>query len=278
MKLIHYLNGEFVPEEKLLISPRDLGYMRGYAVFDFFRTYNGHKPFMFDYHIERFFNSAKMIGLSLPWTKEEIKSVITKTLEKNDMSKEFVMRIIASGGVSTLQMSNTSPTLVVMVDEAINFPKSIYEKGINVSTLEHKRYSPASKTTHYTEAFQHMEKMHAEGSGEILYVHDNCILEGAFSNFFCVINAKLVTAKNGVLPGITRLVVIEKLNLKVPVEVRDLKYQELDSATEAFISVSGKRIVPVVKVGDKSIGNGKVGPITKEVISKFDTFVASGKW
>jgi branched-subunit amino acid aminotransferase/4-amino-4-deoxychorismate lyase len=87
-----------------------------------------------------------------------------------------------------------------------------------------------------------------------------------------------VTAKNNILPGVTRRVVIEKLKHGIPVEVRNLKLHELDSATEAFISVSGKGIVPVVVVDDKMIGDGRVGPVTKAVMNKFNEFVASDNW
>lgn len=278
MKISHYLNGEFVTEEELLISPRDLGFTRGYAVFDFFRTYNGHKPFMLDSHIDRFFSSSKKIGLVLPWTKKEVKNIIINTLEKNDKNKEFAVRIIVSGGTSKSLAPTSLPTFMVILDELIYFPKSIYENGIKVLTVNHKRYNPYSKTIHYIEAIKHMQKINDEGFGEILYVYDDSVLEGAYSNFFCVVNNKLVTAKHDVLPGITRQVIINKLNIKIPVEVRDLKVQELATAKEAFISVSSKGIVPVIKIDNKSIGNGKVGPVTKEIINKFDKFIESGKW
>jgi branched-subunit amino acid aminotransferase/4-amino-4-deoxychorismate lyase len=278
MKLTHYLNGEFVTEDKLLISPRDLGFLRGYAVFDFFRTYNGHKPFMFDYHIDRLFHSAKTIGLKMPWTKKEVQSIILETLDKNDKWKEFVVRVVVSGGVATTPDLTGNPILIVILDEVIKFSKSIYTKGIKVSTISHKRYTPGSKTTHYVEAIQNIEKMYVEGSDELLYVFNNSVLEGAFSNFFCVVNNKLVTAENDILPGVTRKVVMEKLKLTIPVEARVLKFKELSAAKEAFITVSGKGIVPVVRVDDKTIGNGEVGPITKDLIRKFEDFIKSGKW
>ncbi len=277
MEKIHYLNGKFVTEEKLLISPRDLGFARGYAVFDFFRTYNHHRPFMFDEHINRFFESAKNIGLHLPWTKKEVKQIVLKTLEKNNSNKEFAVRIIASGGVSTSLVA-TSPKLIVIIDDIIIFPRSIYEKGIAVSTLNFKRQNPESKTTNYVEAIKNIKKVKNLQSGELLYVDDNTILEGAFSNFFGVIDDKIVTAENGILKGITRQVVLQKLNIKIPIEVRNFEFSELHSASEAFLSVSGKGIVPVVKVNNQIIGDGTVGPITRSVANDFDQFIASNNW
>ena len=278
MKILHYLNGKFVTEENLIISPRDLGFTRGYAVYDFFRTYNGHKPFMFDYHIDRFFNSASAINLSLPWTKKEIKTIIKETLDKNDKEQEFAVRIMASGGISTSLIPSSLPTLIVILDEAITFRKSIYKDGIEAITLNYKRVNPSSKTTHYIEAIKHMDRMYSANAGEMLYVDDGFILEGAYSNFFCIINSKLITPRHNILPGITRLTVIEKLNHKIPLEIRDLGVHELSSATEAFISVSGKGIVPVVKVDGIFIGDGRVGPVTKGIINKFNEFIAEGNY
>jgi branched-chain amino acid aminotransferase len=68
---IHFLNGKFVTEDKLLISPRDLGFIRGYAVADFLVTRNK-KLFKLSEHINRLFNSAEIIGLQIPWNKEQI--------------------------------------------------------------------------------------------------------------------------------------------------------------------------------------------------------------
>ncbi len=278
MELTHYLRGDFVTEEKLLISPRDLGFTRGYAVFDFFRTYNGHRPFMFKYHIERLFNSANAISLLLPWTQDEVEDIILKTLDKNDTEKEFAVRVIVSGGTPGLSPTDNQPTLMVLVDDLMSFPKSLYENGIKVLTVDYKRYKPISKTVHYVEAIQHMAEVYAGGFDDMLYVHDSLVLEGAYTNFFCLINDTLVTAKNDVLPGITRRVIAEKLQLYTPVEMRDLRIGELSAATEAFMSVSGKGIVPVVKVDDLTIGDGMVGPITKDVMNKLAHFIVSNKW
>ncbi len=278
MRFIHYLNGNFVEEKDLVVSARDLGYTRGYSVFDFFRTYNGQKPFMFNDYLERFITSASRIGLALPWSKDEIKKIITDTLERNRKDFEYVVKIIASGGPSFGIMPPDTPTLIVIVDKAIDFPEKLYLEGIKVKTLHYQRYRPDTKTTHYIEAVKHMKLFSADGAEEILYIDNDLVLEGAFSNFFCVYQSKVITAKENILNGITRKIVLEKLKLPVSIEIKDLSLKELQKASEAFITVSGKGIVPVVMVDDNKIGSGQVGPITKEVILKFKEFVESNQW
>lgn len=84
---IHFLNGKFVTEDKLLISPRDLGFARGYAIHDFIVTYN-HQPFKLSEHVDRLFKSAEIIGLRIPWSKAQIIAWIQETLDKNDKDTE----------------------------------------------------------------------------------------------------------------------------------------------------------------------------------------------
>ncbi|MGH7245823.1 MAG: aminotransferase class IV, partial [Candidatus Levyibacteriota bacterium] len=77
--LVHFLNGKFVSEGELLISPRDLGFSRGYAVADFLVTHN-HQPFKLPEHVDRLLHSAEVIGLQIPWTKTQIETWIKETL------------------------------------------------------------------------------------------------------------------------------------------------------------------------------------------------------
>ena len=94
-KLIHFLNGKFVTDDELLISPRDLGFVRGYAVADFIVTYN-HQPFKLSEHVDRLFKSAEIIGLQIPWSKEQISLWVKETLDKNDKDTEKTIKIVLS--------------------------------------------------------------------------------------------------------------------------------------------------------------------------------------
>ncbi len=84
---MHFLNGKLVQEKDLLISPRDLGFARGYAVFDFLITYGG-RPFMLERHIERLLQSAKLISLPVPWSKKQIVDWVKKTVAQNRNGEE----------------------------------------------------------------------------------------------------------------------------------------------------------------------------------------------
>ncbi len=136
--LIHFLNGEFVPEEKLLVSPRDLGFGRGYAVSDFIVTYQN-KPFKLTEHIDRLFRSAEIIALHIPWTKDQIAKWAEETLNKNDHGMEMTIKIIISGGVTHAMKQAPVPTLVMIVNPRQRQPPEHYIIGIKAIAVKYKR-------------------------------------------------------------------------------------------------------------------------------------------
>ena len=275
---IHFLNGSLVEEDELLISPRDLGYLRGYSIFEFLRTYSGGKPFMLKRHVDRLYNSAEAIGMLLPWDKAQIIEWVQYTLNANDTNVEKVIRIIISGGVShTFSLAET-PTIIIMIDDVVALPKKYYENGVNAYLVEHKRYKPMAKTTSYIDAIYFCQTYKIRDVDEIIYHKHNIILEGHRSNVFVVTKDKLITPKTDILGGITRGVLLEILDIDKPVVVDDVSVEDLYNAEEVFVTASAKEIMPITKINTKNIGAGTVGPITRQVIHQFKEYVSSNKW
>ncbi len=270
--LIHFLNGYFVTEDDLLISPRDLGFTRGYAVADFIVTYKN-KPFKLSEHVDRLFTSAEIIGLHIPWTKTQMIKWAKETLEKNDKVTEKTIKIIISGGVSHSMHQAEIPTLVMIVSNRNLHPASSYENGVKVIAIEYKRQFPEAKHTHYVEAIKQLGKVKNEGIEDILYYDTNQVYEGSGTNVFAVIDGKLVTPKSNIVKGITRNTLLEILHLTIPVEVRDFAFDELINATEVFITGSNSEVRGVIEINGESIGNGKVGEITKEVAKQYKNYI-----
>ncbi|HSX08225.1 MAG TPA: aminotransferase class IV [Candidatus Saccharimonadales bacterium] len=274
MKNVHFLNGQLVDEDHLLISPRDLGYSRGYAVFEFMIT-SGGRPFMMDRHLDRLFNSCQAISLSVPWTKEQIADWVLQTVDANELGdEEMVMRIIISGGSSgTLTLAKT-PTILIIVEARMVCPPEDYANGVRVLLTEFDRYEPQAKTTNYVQAIRVMNAA-PHDVNEIIYYSNNIVREGTRSNVFAIINGVLTTPKTGILGGVTRGLILNDLKLSTPAEARDFTVQELLSATEVFITATGKEVMPVIKINDAAVGDGTVGDVTKEVMSKFKNFFES---
>lgn len=268
-KLIFYLNGQFVPEDEAKISILDLGFVRGYGVFDFLRTYNG-KPFKLREHLLRIQNSAKQIGLNFPWSMSELTVLVGQTLKKNHLP-EANIKLIATGGLSPDQITPANkPTLAILVYPPAVYPKSYYEQGINVITAPFMRTFPKSKSINYIPAMMALAEARKKHAVEALYRNEKGeVFEGTTTNFFMFKNNILITPKDGVLSGITREVVLKLASKEFLKKLRPVKYAELKIIDEAFITASNKEIMPVVRIDNIVVGNGKVGKNTKRLIELF---------
>ncbi len=274
----HFLNGNLVNESELKISPRDLGFSRGYAVFDFLRTYQKHKPFKLKEHIDRIFNSAEKIGLEIPWGKEEVADWVFETLSANPSQEEKFIKIYFSGGVSDSMTPLGEPTIIILIDPCFQYPKEWYEEGTGIITVKHTRYNSSAKTNNYIEGVKQSVLAKKIGALEPIYYSDRQVFEGSNSNVFALIDGKLVTPKSNILEGITRVALLEILKLDLPIEVKDFTIEELKNAKEIFMTGSAKEVVPVVRLDDGEVGDGKVGEITKKVIKQFRDYTLLGNW
>jgi branched-subunit amino acid aminotransferase/4-amino-4-deoxychorismate lyase len=275
---IHFFNGKLVSAEQLAISPRDLGFSRGYAIFDFLKTYPHHRPFKLQEHIDRLFNSADLIGLLIPWSKEDVEKWVMETLSANKTAEEKFIRIMISGGESHTMLPPQYPTIVILVDPAVEYPREHYEKGIGVIMVKHSRYTPAAKSNNYIEGVKQTQRAKKLGAVEPVYYSDTQVFEGSNSNIFAVIGGKLLTPADNILEGVTRGVLLNILKLDMPIEVKNFTLDELLGASEVFLTGSGKEVTPVTRIDDKLVGAGEVGSVTKEIMCQYKEYVYSDLW
>jgi branched-chain amino acid aminotransferase len=267
-----YLNRKITPEEKASVSIKDLGLLRGYAVFDFLRTYNGW-PFFLSEHLNRLANSAKLVGLKVPISKSEISKMIKKLLKINKLN-EATIKIIVTGGISKdgLAYDKNSSTIIIITKELPPHRSEIYKKGIKLITHDFQRNNSGAKTTDYITMLKLQNKRMDSQAFEVLYTNNGLVLEGSTSNIFIFKNNTLITPKNNILAGITRKVVIKLAARKFKVEERDIKVSEIKKATGAFITSTTREILPVVKIDNTKIGGGRVDKNTQWLIGAFRSY------
>ena len=270
---IYYIDGKFVPSDEAVIPVTDLAILRGLGAFDFMRTYTG-KPFCIGAHLERLEASTRKIGLQFPWTKDMLARLVMETLSRNS-HKESNVRIIVTGGSSSDFMNpQGNPRLIIMVSPLPDMPAWWYSDGIHVTTHVTERTLTGAKSINYIQASIALEIARKHGAQEAVYVvPQGLVLEGATSNIFAIAAGRLITPGRGILPGITRQVILDLAQTRFSVKIRDLFLSELLDADEVFICGTNKGIVPVVKVDDTFIGNGKPGPETSLLIQRFPDFV-----
>lgn len=274
---IYYINGEYVAADSACLAANDLGIVRGYGVFDFLRTYNG-VPFKLKEHVQRLQNSAELIGLSLPWSTEEIESIACDTFGRNNLP-EANIRIVATGGSSGDFITPFGqPSLMVLVTPVSEYPVEYYEQGVKAIAVQIERFIPRAKSLNYISAIMALQQAKQNHAVEALYVNQqNQVLEGTTTNFFVFRGSKLITPKDNILNGITRAVVLELAKNQFEIVEQPIAYNELSSCDEAFITSTNKEIMPVNQIDDLPISNGKIGKNTQILRDLFQKYTQLGK-
>ncbi len=266
-----YINGQVVRTTEAKVGVYDIGMLRGFGIYEALATYN-RKPFMLAAHLERFRNSTARMDLQIPVSDAEFEKIVLDLIERNiPQGKEAAIRIILTGGeaIAGIEYDHSKPTFYILVEEMEQLAPRLFEEGCSVIVSEHLRQFPLSKTTNYIQAVLLQGERQRVNALEILYTWQGKVLECATSNFFIVKGGKIITPKDDILLGITRKAAMIAAGNHFPIEEREVSVDEMYAADEAFLTSSFKDVVPVVKVGDKAIADGKPGPVTREVMRLF---------
>ncbi len=267
---IYFINGEFLPESETKISVNDLGLLRGYGIFDFFKAVNSKVIFLED-HLARLNFSCRQMGFEIPYNNEQLKTIIYKLIEQN--SKPLLgIKIIVTGGYSLDGYSPTKPN-VIMIAKAFNYIDK--PKGMHLMTLEYIRENPTIKTLNYIVPIQHLPKMKAIGADDFLYHKNGIVSELSRSNVFIIKNNTIITPKEGVLLGVTRKNTIMLAQKKWAFEERDITLKEVLEANEVFTTGSTKKICAITKIDQTIINEGKIGEITLQLMANFEALEQS---
>lgn len=273
--MINYynINGKITPVAEAQLHVTDLAIVRGYGVFDYFRVLGGRPLFVEDY-VDRFFRSATLLDLEMPYSKIELIHYIQQLLDKNEQAKGGI-RLILTGGYTSDNYTPVQPNLLILQHPFSTFPAWGYERGVKMLTFQYEREIPVAKTINYVTGIRIQKWLKDNGADAVLYYDRGTIKESDRSNFFIIDYAgKLITPKEGVLPGITRMKVLEiARNMGLTVEERPVQLDEVFEAKEAFMTSSIKKVLPVIMVDDKPIADGKVGEMTQKLSAGFEALV-----
>ena len=257
-----YMNGDFLPRDSATLPVTDLAIQRGVGVFDSIRTYH-RKPFTLTAHLDRLFASAREAHIEPPVTDEALRRVIFEGISR--MEEECLVRPFITGG--DVNLSGTFPwaRFFVLFEPLHTLPPERYAQGVLLLPLELRRSTPTTKSIDYMAPL--MARGGREDVFEILYCSDGEITESTSSSFFLVRDGKIFTAPlERVLSGVTRGLVLRVAREGgFVVEERCPRVEELTTASEAFIASTIKEVLPVVRVGETRIGDGKPGPVAQHL-------------
>jgi len=276
-----WVNGK-LSEGALHLSALDRGFTLADGLFETMRAEHG-IIFRLDRHLDRLTAGARVLSLPLPSNLLETIHEAMRTVRAAGFS-EVSIRLTISRGVGAPGLAppaETIPTVVLTVHHLPEFPSVMYHAGISARIVAGRRneksLASGIKSLAYTESVIALTEARRVGTDDaILLDTEGHISESSASNLFLVIQNTLVTPPKscGVLPGITREAVLELApTLHIPSKERPIPEHELFTATEAFLTSSLRRIVPLVRVNDRPIGSGDVGPITRQIMASYTTLV-----
>jgi len=274
-----YINGKLVEKENAKVSVFDHGLLYGDGVFEGIRSYDG-LVFKLKEHLDRFFESAKTLMLKIPLSRQEITGAIIQTLAANRL-KDAYIRLVVTRGEGDLGLDPRKcdhPTLIIITDRIVLYPKKLYREGLEIITVPTQRNIPSAvdpqiKSLNYlNNILAKIEAVNAGKEEAIMLNHAGYVAECTGDNIFIVKQGELLTPPTyvGALKGITRLAVItiarrEKISFREEIITR----HNLFNADETFLTGTAAEVIPVVKVDGRVIGNGKPGTLTLRIMQEF---------
>jgi len=274
------VNGRITPECEAVISVFDHGFLYGEGIYETMRTYGG-RPFLFDRHVRRLRRSARMIELALPFSDDQLASQIRATQTAAALDGEAYIRVLITRGVGELTYdlkATPSPSVVIIVKPQIDPATEVYDKGVRVVIVDVVRNHPATvnpmiKSNNLMNSALAMQQALRSNAFEgVMRNYKGELTECTTANLFIVKDNVALTPplEAGLLPGITREFLFD-VGKEAGIEVveKTLFDDDLFRADEAFLTSTTRELVPIVTVNDRTIGNGRPGPLTWQLLRAF---------
>jgi len=275
------VNGRITSDRDAVISVFDHGFLYGEGIYETLRTYHG-RVFLYDRHMKRMRNSARMMVLTLPFTDDELAARIRDTVAAATLDgAEAYIRVLVTRGIGDLTYdpeATPKPSVVIIVKPQVDPAPEAYEHGVRTVIVDVVRNHPGTvnpmiKSNNLMNSALAMQEALRRGAFEgIMRNYRGELTECTTSNLFIVRNGAALTPPltSGLLPG-TRRDFIFDVGKDVGVEVREevLRDEDLFSADEAFLTSTTREAVPIVTVDDRTIGTGTPGPVTKRLLEGF---------
>ena len=247
------------------------------GLYSTFRTYAGREKVLdLQLHLRRLYNPLAGLTVTPCVSALELRTALRELLK--DFAPGFVASAQPSGEARvriSLSTTKSPGTLFFLIERLKMLHETIYQRGVRVVSSHVERDNPRLKSTSFIEESKEERKtILKNGIFEGLMVRNGCILEGLTSNFYAVRAGKIITARNGILLGVTRRTVLRLARLNgIEIEYRPLPIDELPSIDEAFITSSSRGVVPVVEIDGQSIGTGQVGDVARLLRRAYDEHV-----
>lgn len=282
------INGVITPSEQASISVFDRGFLYGDSIYEV--TYSEDNCLIFFHdHLERLYNSASLLGMSIFLSRDMIVSESLKTLKASKLSRAYIRIIITRGETEIGLDPNNSfkNNLIIIVKPQPKYPTTQYDNGLklflsNVVRNNRKALDPNAKSGNYLNNVLAIKEAKNQGFDDaIMLNHSGMVTEGTSFNIWAVKDNIVYTppVSSGLLRGITREKTIEICHeASIILDHTEFDANFLQNADEVFITSSTKGIMPICQIGEKRYGNCIADwPTTKNLLEKYADIIENEK-
>ncbi len=279
-----FINGTLYPRDQAKISVFDSGYLVGDGVWEAFRVHQG-KMIFIDKHLDRLWQSAKVVGINIPFNREELLPNIQTTLDANEMKNHIHVRIMLTRGIKKTpsqdpRLTISGPNLVIIAEHKTASLET-KQKGITLFTSTFRRGSPdyldprlnCHSKLHEVQAL--MQALEAGADEALMLDIHGFVSTCNATNFFMVKNGEVWTSTGQYcMNGITRGNVIELCedNNIICIQ-KNFSLFDVYGADEAFVTGSFGGLTPVIKIDGKTIGTGSPGVLTERISKLYQDLI-----
>ena len=279
-----FMNGEFIPAERGVISVRTHGFAYGTGCFEGIRGYwnaQDEQVYLFRLreHYNRLLSSCKILQMSLPYTIEELIEISVELVRRNGQREDVYLRpVVYKGGeMLGVRLHDIADHFILTSEPQGDYiPMSGLRCGVSSwRRLDDNALPARAKVTggYVNAALAKSEAMQNGYDEAIMLTHEGNVSEGSAENIFLVENGEFVTPAptENILLGITRDTVMKLGKRELGYTTREsvVDRTQLYNADEIFLCGTGAQIAPVISVDHRPIGNGEIGPVGKALLELY---------
>lgn len=274
-----YIDGSFYSQADAKVSVFDHGLLYGDGIFEGIRFYNG-RVFKLQDHLERLWDSAKAICLTIPMTIQEMEAALLETIRQNGLRDGYI-RLLVTRGVGNLGLSPDrcpKASVIIIASTIALYPEEKYQTGMVMVTCATRRMSaaalpPAVKSLNYlNNILAKIEANHAGADEGLMLNEEGFVAECTGDNIFIVKKGQVFTPPiySGGLAGITRQVVFDILaEFGISVTERELTRYDIFTADECWLTGTAAEVIAAITLDTRPIGDGKPGTLTQRIVARF---------
>ncbi|MBP0462920.1 D-amino-acid transaminase [Roseomonas sp. PWR1] len=285
MSRIAYVNGRYLPQPEAAVNIEDRGYQFGDGIYEVVHLYDG-RYIDEDLHLDRLERSLREIRLPMPMSRAALRLVLREVARRNRVTEGLLYMQVTRGVARrdhAFPGKPVPPALVVTIKRIAPYPTNVDTWGAAAITQPDLRWARCDiKTVNLLPNCLARQAAKEVGAIEaVLYDPDTkMVTEGAATSFWIVDEHGTIRVRHldhAILPGCTRAALIEELRQAgIPIDLREFSLDEMRRAREAFITSATSFVKPIVKIDGQPVGDGKVGPVVRQLFEIFARHVKGG--